>query len=210
MVTRQPTRRTNMLNYTLLFQIKSDWFIGSGKEAGAYADALCLKNNSGLPYIPGKSCKGLLKDAFKLAAHNNWFEPQLVKLLFGEEGEHGNHSQGLLQISSAGLSDAESQFIIDKQASKHLFRVLQSTAIDSKTGSAKTLSLRSVEVAIPMDLRASLSLNINHPNYSQANSQFNLDTHFQTYLQQVLTLIHEFGGKRHRGFGQVTVSIEGA
>ncbi len=38
----------------LKFELCSDWHIGNGKEAGAYADAMVLKDAHGLPYLPGK------------------------------------------------------------------------------------------------------------------------------------------------------------
>ncbi|MBB1420790.1 hypothetical protein H5200_02510 [Pseudoalteromonas sp. SG43-7] len=192
-----------MANLQLIFNIHSDWHIGCGKEGGAYADALCLKDNDGLPYIPGKSCKGLLKEAFLLASHSGWLKTSQVQQWFGQESKDGQTQQGILQISSAQLTAQERHYILTKQASKHLYRVLQFTAIDATTGTAKPTSLRSLEVAVPMALIAQISLNTTHPNYhSQTANEFN------ELLPDIVCLISELGNKRHRGLGKVTICVK--
>lgn len=183
-----------MHNYILSFDIKSDWHIGNGQEGGAYADALVVKNHLNLPYLPGKSIKGLLRQAFQTAVYNQWFaDENILKTLFGYENE-GEFSQGTIQVSSAQLSEAESDFFLkNKGAMKHLTRVLQSTAIDKTSGVAQEGSLRSMEVAVPMQLRAEITLTDNMPEFNQ-------------WLNDAITLITELGAKRHRGLGQVTVT----
>jgi CRISPR/Cas system CSM-associated protein Csm3 (group 7 of RAMP superfamily) len=198
-----------MHNYLVVIDIKSDWHIGSGKEAGAYADALVLKDNQFLPYIPGKSIKGLLRDAFQTAEDAGWFgkDAKFVDVLFGKENSSGNLSQGLIQVSSARLSDQEVQYLVEENATKHLFRVIQSTAIDGETGTAKHSSLRSIEVAVPMRLTSQINLNTAHPLYV---TSVEIQEQFGDWLTHVVTLISELGGKRHRGLGQVTLSVEEA
>ncbi|WP_166368715.1 RAMP superfamily CRISPR-associated protein [Psychromonas sp. SA13A] len=185
-----------MNKYILIFDIKSDWHIGSGEEGGAYADALALKNHLQLPYLPGKSIKGLLRQAFDTAINNAWFaDSNVLSDLFGYENE-GEYSQGCIQISSAQLSESETDYFLEnKGAIKHLFRILQSTAIDKKSGVAKKGALRSIEVVVPMKLRAELTVNGDFPE-------------FQQWLEGALTLVTECGAKRHRGLGAVSVSCQ--
>ncbi|WP_298943931.1 RAMP superfamily CRISPR-associated protein [uncultured Psychromonas sp.] len=185
-----------MNKYILIFDIKSDWHVGSGEEGGAYADALALKNHVNLPYLPGKSIKGLLRQAFETAIDNEWFTDRtVISELFGYENE-GEHSQGFIQISSAQLSESETDYFLEsKGAIKHLFRILQSTAIDKLSGVAKQGALRSIEVVVPMQLRAELTINGDFPD-------------FQQWLEDALTLVTEFGAKRHRGLGAVSVSCQ--
>ncbi len=66
------------------------WFAGTGSEAGAYADSIALKDENGLPYFPGKSLKGIFRNAFRIAEYNNWFTgwDSLQKDLFGVEGSY--------------------------------------------------------------------------------------------------------------------------
>lgn len=199
-----------MHNYLVTFDIKSDWVVGSGKEGGAYADSLCLKNNDGLPYIPGKSLKGLFREAFHSAANNEWFDREILSLLFGTENDSGLEQQGVIQISSANLSTEESHYIKSKNAAKHLYRVIQFTAINKTTGTAKKSSLRSMEVTVPMTLTAQIGINTAHPSYQKLDQRSQIDQHFAQWLTDASTLITEFGGKRHRGLGKVIVSVREA
>lgn len=185
----------------LKFDIQSDWHIGSGEEAGAYADALVLKNENGLPYLPGRSIKGLLREAMSLAQDNNdtqkktWFSEVTVDSLFGSEGD-GASTQGILSVNSAQLSDGEQTFLVQNpQAKSHLYRVIHSTAIDHESGVAKNMSLRSMEVSIPMTLFADITINTDNSNAVDA-------------IKRILPLITHLGAKRHRGLGAVFVTAE--
>lgn len=195
--------------FTLIFDLQSYWHIGNGKEAGAYADAL-VRKDQGLPFIPGKSISGLLRDAFTIGEQNHWFaevgDPQqltFTNALFGLNKYDGSHSQGLLQLSSATLSDAEKHYFDDKSTAKsQLYRVLNSTAI-GENGVAKNTSLRSIEVTVPLTLSAALSFNLSHPNFTKMQDK--IGDQFTTWLNQALSLISELGAKRHRGLGKVSI-----
>lgn len=202
------------MQINLEFNIQSYWHIGTGQEGGAYADALTLKDEQKLPYLPGKSIKGLLRDAFYKAKDNNWFTGQLenndnlIDLLFGQENPEGTNKQGLLQISSARLSEDEITFLAkNKQAKSMLYKITYATAIEPKTGVAKDTSLRSTEVTIPMTLTASISLNTAHPAYKIVGNQLN--DQFSNWLDLALSLITEIGAKRHRGLGKTIVTAKG-
>ena len=41
----------------------SEWHCGSGLSGGATTDALLIKDKHNLPFIPGKTIKGLLREA---------------------------------------------------------------------------------------------------------------------------------------------------
>jgi CRISPR/Cas system CSM-associated protein Csm3 (group 7 of RAMP superfamily) len=196
-------------DYTLTFELQSYWHIGNGKQAGAYADALMQKDN-GLPFIPGKSINGLLRDAFRVAEKNDWFGKcenglSVTVALFGEEGRPGSEVQGLTQLTSATLSRAEQDYFQDNLAAKsRLYKVLTATAINDK-GVADEDSLRSIEVTVPMTLNATLTLNRHHPNYQKNRAMF--DGQLQNWLSQTTSLITALGAKRHRGLGKVIVSV---
>ena len=49
------------INYSI--QIYTYWHCGSGLAAGADVDLLPVKNKKGLPYVPGKTIKGLVREA---------------------------------------------------------------------------------------------------------------------------------------------------
>jgi len=169
-----------------------------------------LKDKNGLPYLPGKSIKGLLREAFTTAQTNHWFESEesdLIKLLFGNEMRDGEEAQGLIQVSSAFLSTEEiAYFNHQPEAKSHLYRVVSSTAIDHEKCVAKETSLRSMEVTVPVTLVAQISLNTTY--LSKLPSDAKYLAQFTTWLSQVITLITELGAKRHRGFGKVIVSVQ--
>ncbi len=182
------------INLTLQFDIQSNWHIGSGDEGGAYADALALKDEQGLPYIPGRSVKGLLREAMSLACDNEWFDLNQLKTLFGDEGD-GEFTQGKIAVSSATFSAGEKAYFVDKPAAKkHLYQIQHSTAIDHQSGVVKNTSLRSMEVVVPLTLCSQIMI-----NGSEADAQAIID---------VLPLITHLGAKRHRGLGQVLVSTK--
>ena len=110
----------------------------------------------------------------------------------------------MLQLSSATLSDDEITFFQQQANAKaHLFRVIQSTKIDHKTGIATDGSLRSMEVSVPMILTSELELNSSHPAFSPE-----LEHAVLPLLKACCGLILELGAKRHRGLGQVSVRAE--
>ncbi|HIF9493550.1 TPA: RAMP superfamily CRISPR-associated protein [Photobacterium damselae] len=199
-----------MQSQMICLDLRSDWHIGSGEEGGAYADALALKDRSGLPYVPGKSLKGLFREAFEQANDNGWFSnfelsgTEIINVLFGQQGETLT-TQGILHFSSAVLSQAEQDFFTlnsDPSVTKHLYRVLQSTAINTQTGVAQNTSLRSIEVAVPMILLAEVSVSL-HLTDNQTVKEWPI----AQWLTQCSRLILSLGAKRHRGLGQVMVTV---
>ena len=49
------------IKYKITFY--SNWHCGSGLAAGADTDELVIKDRNGLPYVPGRTIKGLLREA---------------------------------------------------------------------------------------------------------------------------------------------------
>lgn len=187
----------------LKLDIQSYWHAGSGMSGGAYADQLAIKDVNGLPYYPGRSLKGVLKDAFITAQHAEWFNTttDVVGLLFGSEGPDG---QGVIQISNAELATTESQYFRQHpDAIKHLFEVKQSTSIERETGTAKHESLRSIELCIPMSLYADIQF-----DYSQLSAELvnQLQTDTQNWIQKVCPLIWNIGSQKQKGLGEVVVT----
>lgn len=188
-----------LTRWQLDFALLGDWHIGNGREGGAYADALVVKDHLGLPVINGKSIKGLLRQAFYEACEYGWLAgctPEILERLFGQQGT-GLAQQGLIQLCSARLSPAELHFFQQTPGAKQqLYRVHHSTAMNPETGVAAEGSLRSMEVVIPLTLQAELSL------------ATPVDWPFAKWLMASLPLIMAVGGKRRRGFGEVSVTAK--
>ena len=192
----------NSLNFCLRFDLRSEWHVGTGREGGAYADSLVLKDQHALPMLSGKSIKGLLRQAFHEALELQWLEGadnHTLTQLFGCEGVR-TQAQGTLRISSATLSPTEiAYFNANPKDKEHLYLVRQATAIDSHTGAAKEGSLRAIETVVPLALHAHLELNATSAEIQQQ---------FAYWLSNVLPLINSVGGKRRRGLGDVIVTVE--
>lgn len=189
------------LSKKLKIEILTPWHLGSGREGGAYADSLVVKDHLGLPVLNGKSLKGLLRAACKESLQYQWVEginEAHVSQLFGKEGTD-LYSQGILEVSSATLSEAEQDYFAKhSDAVKYLYRIDYHTAIDHDTGTAKNASLRSTETVVPMTLTANLSLN----GCTAADN-----TLFLNWLIASLPLISAVGGKRRRGYGEAVFSL---
>jgi CRISPR/Cas system CSM-associated protein Csm3 (group 7 of RAMP superfamily) len=197
------------MQVNLVWNFLTDWQTASGQEAGTYADQLCIKDESNLPYLPGRSIKGLLRHAFAIGLDNGWFTnapEDLLNLLFGNEGREGIAMQGILQFSNATLTDAEKAYFAQKPTqATHLFRVLHSTAINVQTGVAENTSLRGIEVAIPMQLQSVVSINQSHPSL---DSICDWQQTIPSFIASVLPLIDTAGSKKQRGLGMVEVSMQ--
>jgi len=188
----------------LRFDIRSEWHLGSGRDGGAYADSLVLKTHNQLPFLSGKSIKGLLRQAFFDALFYGWLkdaDEQSVLMLFGQEGRD-EQSQGQLRIGSATLSDTEIAYFSQyPKAKKQLYNVRYFTAIDAETGVAKAHSLRAMETVIPLILEARIDM---------TNLSVEARSLFIRWLSTALPLIEAVGGKRRRGMGDVIVTVKEA
>ncbi|MFS2001855.1 RAMP superfamily CRISPR-associated protein [Vibrio breoganii] len=129
------------------------------------------------------------------AQDNQWFSSETLHRLLGSEGGE-LVSRGNLTVGSARLGEGERYFLSEnKEAKKHLYRILYSTAIEHDTGVAKTTSLRSMEVAVPMTLHATLEI--------QNGTAEDIDA-----IKHAASLITHIGAKRHRGLGQSFVKVK--
>lgn len=167
----------------------SDWHIGSGLAGGAEADAIVLKDKDNLPYIPGKTIKGLLKEAFfdmndvKFGQYKD-----CISKLFGKD--EGNDLP-TVHFSNAEIDGSTKQGIIQEKLSDYLYRNIASTAIN-QNGVAENLSLRVSEVTIPLSLEGSITLK---------NESFKND------IEVAFKWIRHLGVNRNRGLGRCKIEI---
>ncbi|MBQ8708647.1 MAG: hypothetical protein IJ523_11225 [Succinivibrionaceae bacterium] len=213
---------SNLKTYDLTVNFLGYWFIGTGSEVGAYSDQLTQRDEKGFPYVPGKSLKGVFREAFRTAANSGWFDKfnrnglesaefanQLIQTIFGHDGTKDGfsddelHAEGLIHFSSAVLPQSLKDRI-DKEQQEFLFTTVQSTKINSDRGVAEEKSLRTVEVAVPMHLHAEVTLD---PPYEKTGDT-GLDLSAEELKEiagifaAVSSLVTEIGGKRRRGFGR--------
>jgi CRISPR/Cas system CSM-associated protein Csm3 (group 7 of RAMP superfamily) len=180
---------TNKLKYNINFY--SDWHAGSGLSSGAETDAVVIKDTNNLPFLPGKTIKGLIKDAlYDLSSvQETVVSSEKIERLFGKDVDpeiaSKSSASGTLFFSNACLADDISSEITGEM-SRHLYRIIASTSID-KNGIAHKGSLRSMEVCIPVQLEG----------YIDGIEQEDIP-----FLEMAFKYIRHIGVNRNRGLGR--------
>ncbi|WP_297475560.1 RAMP superfamily CRISPR-associated protein [Ferrovum sp.] len=198
------------MTHVLQICVRSYWHSGTGRGLGAAVDAAAYRDADNLPALPGRHIKGLLRHALEQARFWGWkghADGILVRSLFGQRTEQVSSGQipspGMLRVSDARLpAELCAWLTVDKHGAQRaaLFRVLQSTAVDEATGSARDWSLRGIEVVVPLDLQASV----------EPISGTGLPSDWPERLREVLPLIPAVGGHRTRGLGRAQLTLEAA
>lgn len=194
--------------HNLKVAIVSYWHPGTGRSGGAVTDAMAYRGGDGLPRLPGRHLKGLLREALERAEDWSWsgFEG-LASRLFGDRTEADDRGTqfpwpGCLRVGDATLSAEVAAWLghADQAATRSsLFRTVHATAIDHFTGTAAEKSLRGIEVVVPLDLTAPISV------IERADSP---PSDWAERLAEVLPLIVAVGAHRSRGLGRATLSWE--
>ena len=192
-------KNSDILCYTIEFH--SYWHCGSGLAAGADVDALTIKDRDGLPYIPGRTMKGLIREAVeKLLAYSG--ADCDMKRLFGQTDNVDGCSQGCLFFSDAVLSEHERARLTQadgsasdavghagKPLSSYLYTSVTSTAL--KDGIADDATLRRIQVTVPCVLQGCI-----HGVSGEA-----------AVLTDALKLIRRIGVGRNRGLGRCRITV---
>lgn len=201
----------------LKFEIHAPWHIGTGTGTGLGADALTVRGASGLPEIPGRAVKGLLRDAFSKVEQTGSIASGRTAQLFGSApGSKGNEEAsiaarqemeryqsepGSIQIDSArlGADSSDQQKWQDWAATDEstdlvdqMTQEVSSTRLDQ--GVAAKGSLRTVEVALPLTLHAEVG-------------SLDSDEQWKDEVRLAAGMLRAVGKMRHRGFGRCTVSV---
>ena len=142
------------INYKI--EMLSDWHVGSGLDSGADADSIVLKDDDNLPYIPGKTIKGLLRDSLLDIADVDETIKADIDTYFGKENKDKSTESGSLFFSNAEINIDEQKDINSNSLSSQLYKNIASTQIDKK-GIAERSSLRTMEVCVPVNLEGEIS-----------------------------------------------------
>ncbi len=157
------------------------WHIGSGLSAGARSDSTVLRDEAGLPYLPGKTLKGLAREAAESIC-----DTVFVEKYFGKEGV----DMAQAYFTNAVLPKGESEEIMTYKLQNSLYTTVASTQI-GENGVAVDDSLREIEVVIPLGLEGKV-----------------LDIESQeekVQMLKVLKMIKRMGLNRNRGLGRCKI-----
>ncbi len=195
----------------LKIEILSYWHPGTGQGQGSYLDAVTHRSGHGLPCLPGRTVKGLLRDAvYRWEGFDGYDsaglpEPSITDQLFGPYGEEGEATwPGLLRISDATLADQETAYLTDNpRLIEGLYRDHFSTAIDHGSGTAKEKSLRGIELVVPLVLYAHID-EVSGAHYTDLTKEW------PQRLEEALPLVRAVGAHRSRGLGRAVLELEKA
>lgn len=199
----------------LILEIHSWWHAGTGRGEGPGASAVVQRTAAGLPVLPGRTVKGLIRETISLYAslgHPPQVSPEQLVLWFGTglprkggervktlEGARYLTSDGQLRFTNATLGRTESDRLVwerwaaaNRTKVEPLYSELACTRID-ENGLAKDHTLRLVEVVVPLQLRARLSGPSDEP--------------WPAVIEAALPLLRAVGSHRSRGLGRVTARI---
>jgi CRISPR/Cas system CSM-associated protein Csm3 (group 7 of RAMP superfamily) len=181
------------INYQI--QFLSDWHCGSGLSSGADADAEVLKDINMLPYVPGKTIKGLLRDAVsEMPFEAAGFEQETIDAIFGCErmvnGKITETKPGSAFFSNAELGEIEKKDLLGELAD-YLYKKKASTAIDDM-GVAKSGSLRNIEVCIPVCLYGHIEV---------------IKESERDIIEKALKWVRHIGVNRNRGLGRCKINL---
>lgn len=178
------------LKYKITFY--SCWHCGSGLAAGADIDLLTVKDKDGLPFIPGKTLKGLFREAVDNYVHFTECKANVNKA-FGKESINGEAVEpGLLYFANAVMDEHEHDEIVKSDCQEFMFRKVASTSID-ENGIAERHSLRSMEVAIPCTLNGKI---------------LDVPDEMTEIIKESAGFIKRLGQHRNRGLGRCKITFE--
>jgi CRISPR/Cas system CSM-associated protein Csm3 (group 7 of RAMP superfamily) len=174
----------------IYYQIKffSDWHCGSGLSSGADLDLLVIKDKNKLPFIPGKTIKGLVREAVEEISSFSESEltNEVIKVFGGETGE-----QGCCFFTNAEINKDLREVIRSHELQDYLYRSSASTAIDND-GIADEHSLRKMEVCVPCKLEGKI---------------LDVPDDFREIMERGLKYIKRLGQNRNRGLGRCVIEV---
>jgi hypothetical protein len=172
------------------------WHCGSGKGSGDFLDARADRDAAGLPFVPGRLLKGLLREALARCEAYGHVAPGSTGALFGAAlAEAGEALEpGSLRVSDARLPEAlrvwlrTPDSVLYRQA---LSRELYAPAAGSARGR------QGLEAIVPVSLEAELrSLGDPAP-----------PPDWRERIALALPLVGALGAGRSRGLGRCTLRI---
>jgi len=176
------------------------WHTSSGLSAGTDVDMTVIKDEIGLPYIPGKTIKGLLREAVE---NIKQLKPELISDTFVNEvfGEKPTQKKLDKEIETfeakCFFGDAKLSKNVYAQVEKNeilkagFYKNIASTKID-ENGQAENHSLRQMEVVIPVDLYGSID---------------NFSTDYKEQLKLCFDYVKRLGLNRNKGLGRCKITI---
>lgn len=187
-----------MTEAKIVFEMLGYWHMGTGSGKGFDYDAVVAKTAGKLPHIPGRTVKGLMREAVTLLEEAGGVPTGSAVELFGRADADSRYDSvpGRLVFSGAVLDpDPSAEAKWSEGLADYLYAGMASTKID-ESGQATDHTLRRIEVAVPATLAATATCD--DPNAGWVE-----------ILKKAAPLVRMAGSHRHRGLGRVKVTVKG-
>jgi len=191
--------KTEIVNFTIKVKFFTYWHCSSGSSGGSSMDALVARDENNLPYIPGKTLKGHIRD-MAITLKNDEDNKIFVNNCFGYSTEKEDFGYDKSKLSKPNkeregkcyFSNATLNELIEPKLSEYLYTSIASTAIGNN-GIAKTGSLREIEAVVPLTLQATIK---------------NIPIEYQDKMKKAIMQVKRIGLNRTRGWGRCEITIE--
>lgn len=170
------------------------WHLSSGLSAGAKLDSTVTRDENGLPYIPGKTIKGLIREMAEFTENFDF-----ITKCFGSSSDEEDkfYSEekivGECHFSNVEIEENTKKSIIKNSLQNQLFDEIASTKIN-ENGIAESGSLREIEVVVPISLFGEIK---------------NIPLEYKQEMIKALKKIKRMGLNRNRGLGRCFIDVVG-
>lgn len=203
-----------LIDFTIKVTFISDWHVGLGEGQPGNLDSLVRRDRSGLPFVPGKTLTGMLRDGCETMAlglddgkPGKW--SACVEALFGDQparpGATGDAPPlpARLSVRPAAFPKAFAAVLVRHPALMSALTFAKpGVEIDPSSGAAKRRHFRMEEMVrggCVLDAGASL-------NSARIDDDTSLA--LRALLWAGAKLVRRIGGKRRRGAGRCSVAID--
>lgn len=189
----------------LEIELLSDMCCGTGEGNGSTLDTVAAFDKDGLPVIPGKTLKGLLKDRCRVFVDNGFVTSgELTALFGGLKGQDGllRFDKGVIKNYSAvkkDIADFDSAAagIVTKGAIRRTFTTVRKQTAHDSAGIAKKMSLRATET-----VKRGLKF------YAAVSADRSLTESEELILTACVKTLRHIGMNKTRGFGEVACKLD--
>jgi len=193
----------DMQRFQLTIEVLQYWHCGTGSGGERDADAVPVTEPSGLPIIPGKHLKGLLREAARFCVAEKFIDndPTWETRWFGQRDGTKEQQFGSIHVANATMEDdfaiyARAYFRAKGQVCPEthaIYEIIRQTALEN--GVAKKHTLRSMLCTIPLVLKAEVEIDSTEVDAAEK-------------LALLCRLVQGVGHSRNDGMGRCVVSCE--
>lgn len=187
-----------ILSITLL----SDTLIGNAEGYGSIIDKDSVFDEVGLPFIPGKRVKGILREQAELYNKHSHKDDNFIKDVFGVAGQTEKNKEHLTvsnfeldnykQNKSSLASLIKLKVLSKSEVQEYFTSIRMMTRIDSD-GIASDTSLRTFRV-----LKKGLVF----------SGEVGFDSDLLPHFKKIASLTRRIGSSRNRGMGHIKCTLQ--